>query len=95
MASISILQKLFGTKLSYTLSFILAGLAATPLLILDPETTSHLWVIPISVFLSRFGTGAGFGLAYALNAEAFPSIFAATSIGVGSAMGTLVTILAP
>lgn len=56
---------------------------------------SSVFFMPIFVGFARIGISAGSNLIYLMNAEVFPTLFAATAIGICNLLARIVTILSP
>lgn len=53
------------------------------------------YVFPVLVLIAKFGTSAGFNLAYVANAEVFPPLFQGTAMGMCNFFARAFTSLAP
>ena len=86
-------------KISFRVSFIiqygLATVAALPLLFVNASETSNAYLIPLSVFVSRFGIASAFASVFAAQSALFPSIFVTVAFGSSSGAAHLISILAP
>ena len=52
-------------------------------------------MFPALVLVAKFGTSAGFNLAYVANAEVFPALFQGSSMGICNFFARSFTIFAP
>lgn len=57
--------------------------------------SSFVRLMPIFVAVSRIGIAAGFNLIYLMNAEVFPTLFAATAMGICNLLARVMTIMSP
>lgn len=51
--------------------------------------------MPTFVAVARVGISAGFNLIYMMNADVFPTLFAATAMGICNMLARIITILSP
>ncbi len=56
---------------------------------------NSVFLMPIFVGVARIGISAGFNLIYLMNAEVFPTLFAATAMGICNLLARIITILSP
>ncbi len=52
-------------------------------------------LMPTFVAVARVGISAGFNLIYMMNADVFPTLFAATAMGICNLLARIITILSP
>jgi len=53
------------------------------------------WVFPMLVLMASFGTAGCFNLVYAVHAQIFDTLFAATAMGICNGTAKIATIFAP
>ena len=87
-----ILIQLFEIRTALTLSFVISFSGG--LLILMFGAKSIVWM-PIFVGLARIGISACFNLIYLVNSDVFPTLFAATAMGICNLLARIVTVLSP
>lgn len=52
-------------------------------------------LMPLYVGMARIGISAGFNLIYIINTDIFPTLFAATAMGICNLLARVITILSP
>ena len=85
-----IIQKKFGTRRSFMVSFFGSMVFALPLLFFTQE-----WLIALCVFTSKFWVESAFMLAFYVNSEVFPPLFVPFSFSMCALFAKTITILAP
>jgi Na+/melibiose symporter-like transporter len=84
--------KFFNKKQALILSYAISFLGGLMILFFGE---SSIFLMPIFVGVARIGISAGFNLIYLMNAEVFPTLFAATAMGICNLLARIVTILSP
>jgi len=87
-----IFSKVFQIKAAMILSFMISFVGG--LFILISGVRGIEWM-PVFVGIARLGISACFNLIYLANSDVFPTLFAATAMGVCNLLARIVTVLSP
>lgn len=88
----SFFVKMFGLKGGFVVSFLVSFTGGVLIVMFGDQYPS---MMPVFCVIARIGISALFTLLYILNAELFPTMFAATAMGICNFMARLATIMAP
>ncbi len=86
------MTKFFGVRNGFVASFatsLLGGMAILFFGMSNPD------LMPFFVGIARMGVSSGFNLLYIVNTEIFPTLFAATAMGICNFLARIVTIMSP
>ena len=84
--------KVFGLKGGFLITFT-ASLVGGVLIVIFGEMLPDF--MPLFCIIARLGISALFTLLYLMNAELFPTMFAATALGYCNFLARMTTIIAP
>ena len=86
------IMKVFGTKLSFMIAFILAGRGG---ILLNLFFNSSGGVIATFVLFTKFGVSFAFNISYLATPQMFPTALCATAFGVCNLFARFSTVLSP
>merc|ERR1711957_932325 len=89
-----LIYKYLGLRVSLPLFFLISGLGGIAINLFGYEATEE-WVFPLLVLVAKFGIAALFNIIYVAHAQIFPTLFAATAMGMCNFMARVATIFAP
>ncbi len=55
----------------------------------------YIFMMPFFVGVARIGISAGFNLIYLINADVFPTLFAASAMGICNLLARIITVMSP
>ena len=91
MTSAGVMHSYFGTKTTFTISYMIGCVGAISLIIFQENAE----LCPILIIVSVFGVSAAFGLCFIANTELIPTILSATVFGYCNVIARMFGILAP
>lgn len=83
-----------GVKKTQLLGFSIATIGGLIILFVGLKHQDS-WVFPVLIFFAKYGVTLSFGLNYASNSYLFPTLFAATAIGLCNTMARLFSAVSP
>ena len=87
-----VLTKVFGMRNGFIASFLTSLIGGVAIILFGRNTPG---MMPIFVGVARMGVSSGFNLLYIINTELFPTLFAATAMGICNFLARIVTIMSP
>ena len=87
-----VLVKLTGLRLAFLISYMLSLMGGLLILVYGSQ---HSDLMPLFCIIARIGVASLFNLLYVANPALFPTLFAATAMGVCNFMARIFTILSP
>ena len=87
-----VFTKFFNKKQALIISYAISFVGGLLILFFGESSVS---LMPFFVGVARIGISAGFNLIYLMNAEVFPTLFAATAMGICNLLARIITILSP
>ena len=87
-----VLTKIFGIRNGFIASYLTSLIGGLAIILFGNNVPS---MMPIFVGIARMGVSSGFNLLYIVNTELFPTLFAATAMGICNFLARIVTIMSP
>lgn len=84
------IAKVFGVKYAFIASFAISLVGG---LLISTLGKTYFNMMPLFIAFARIGVAWGFVLVYVVNSEIFPTLFAATAMGICNFIARIVTIM--
>ena len=87
----------FGLRATFASMFLMSTIGGLLIVFVGYAATDNgnAWVFPFLVMFATFGTASCFNLVYITHANIFPTLFAATAMGIVNFCARIATIFAP
>jgi OCT family organic cation transporter-like MFS transporter 4/5 len=90
-----LIYKYLGLRVSLPFFFLISTIGGLLINFIGNDPSLEAWVFPLLVLIAKFGIAALFNIVYVANSVIFPTLFAATAMGICNFLARVATIFAP